>query len=227
MYWTAIIMGLAGSLHCAGMCSPLVLAATANGKGIRSRLVYNCGRILMYGILGAVLGSFGSLLPLDNFRHSITIALGIALLVLSIAGSNSIRVPLVHTHLSQVMIWFKGVFASVLKRRSMGATFLLGFLNGILPCGLTFAALVVAFSFGTWQSAAFMMVFGLGTLPVMVGFTSGLNYLMRRFNFSLARMASVLLFVSGSLLITRAFVQHHEETPLSHKHELVDIVLCR
>jgi uncharacterized protein len=220
-------MGLAGSLHCAGMCSPLVLAATANGKGIRSRLVYNSGRILMYGILGAVLGSFGSLLPLDNFRNSITVALGLLLLILSIAGSNNIRVPFVHAHLSHILIWFKAIFASVLKQRTMRATFLLGFLNGILPCGLTFTALIVAFSFGMWQSASFMMVFGLGTLPVMVGFTSGLNYLMKRFNFSLARTASLLLFVSGCVLISRAFVHHHDEAALSHKHELVDVVLCR
>jgi sulfite exporter TauE/SafE len=227
MYWTAIVMGFAGSLHCAGMCSPLVLAATANGKGIRSRLVYNCGRILMYGVLGAILGSFGSFLPLDNFRNVLTVALGLALVILSIAGSNHVRVPLIHSKLSQLLIWFKGIFASVLKRRSTGSTFFLGFLNGILPCGLTFAALMVGFSFGTWQSATFMMIFGLGTLPVMVGFSSGLHYLVKRFNFSLARMASLLLFVSGCLLITRAFVDHHDDPSLSHKHELVEIVLCR
>lgn len=227
MYWTALIMGLAGSLHCAGMCSPLVLAATANGKGMRSRLIYNFGRILMYALLGATLGTFGSFLPLDNFRNVLTIALGIALLVLSVAGSYNVRVPLVQSQLSRVLIWFKRIFASVLSRRSAGATFLLGFLNGILPCGLTFAALMVAFSFGIWQSATFMMVFGLGTFPVMVGFVGGLHYLVKRFNFSLARMSSLLLFVSGCLLITRVFVQHHEVAPSSHKHELVDVVLCR
>lgn len=228
MYWTALIMGLAGSFHCAGMCSPLVLAATANGKAMRNRLVYNTGRILMYGILGAIVGALGSLLPIDQFRNAFAIVLGVMLVLLSMIGLKSVRVPLVHTVLSKILVKFKALFASALKQRSTSSIFLLGFLNGILPCGLTFAALVVALTFGAWQSAAFMIAFGIGTLPVMIGLTAGLNYLIRHFNFSLARMASVLLFVSGCLLITRALVQHETHTSsLSHKHELVDIVLCR
>jgi sulfite exporter TauE/SafE len=226
MYWTALIMGLAGSLHCAGMCSPLVLAATGNGKAMRNRLIYNTGRILMYGLLGILIGAAGSWLPFDQFRNGLTISIGMVLIVLSLAGAT-IKIPFAQRFLSRVLIYFKGMFASVLKERSTKATFLLGFLNGILPCGLTFAALMVALTFGTWQSGVFMIVFGVGTLPVMVGLTSGIGYLIKRFNFSLPRMVSVLLFVSGCLMITRGVVNHGSHAVTSHKHELVDVVLCR
>ena len=227
MFWTALIMGLTGSLHCASMCSPLVLAATTNGKGMRDRAIYNAGRITMYSLLGAVLGMIGTWIPFDTFRSGVTISLGITLVVLSIAGISTVRIPVIHALLSRALIWFKQIFASLLKQRSPKTIFLLGFLNGILPCGLTFAALMVALTLGTWQSAAFMIVFGVGTLPVMLGLASGLNYLIKRFNFSLSSMASILLFVSGCLLITRAFVQHENHVGPSHKHEMVDIVLCR
>ncbi|MGC3943029.1 MAG: sulfite exporter TauE/SafE family protein [Chryseolinea sp.] len=226
MYWTALIMGLAGSLHCAGMCSPLVLAATGNGKAMRNRFIYNSGRILMYGTLGALMGTAGSWLPFDQFRNGFTVIVGLVLIVLAIAGAT-LKIPFAQKLLSRMLVYFKKVFASVLKERSAKATFLLGFLNGILPCGLTFAALMVALTFGTWQSALFMIVFGIGTLPVMVGLTSGLNYLIKRFNFSLPRMVSVLLFVSGCLMISRGFVQHEAHSIPTHKHELVDVVLCR
>lgn len=219
-------MGFAGSLHCAGMCSPLVLAATGNVNAMRNRFIYNSGRILMYGILGAIIGAAGSLLPFDQFRNGLTILLGILLIVLSIAGVT-LKFPFGQKLLSRVMIYFKGMFATVLKERSVRATFLLGFLNGILPCGLTFAALMVASVSGTWQSGLFMITFGIGTLPVMIGLTSGVNYVVRRFNFSLPRMVSVLLFVSGCLMITRGILNHESHAINSHKHELVDVVFCR
>lgn len=227
VYLTALIMGITGSLHCAGMCSPLVLAATSNGKAIQNRLIYNSGRILMYALLGGIMGSLGSLLPFENLRNGLAISLGVALLVLSVTGWVNTRIPIVSSLMSKVLLWFKRVFAGVLRQRSRRATFLLGFLNGILPCGLTFAALIVALALGTWKSAAFMIVFGLGTLPVMVGFTGWLHYLTKRFNFSVVRMASVLLFISGCLLITRVFVHQHDQVSATHKHELVDVVLCR
>lgn len=226
MIWTALIMGMAGSLHCAGMCSPLVMAATANGKAMRNRAIYNTGRILMYGFIGLIFGALGSLVPIANFQNGLAISLGVMLLILSLAGITSVQIPFVHPLLSRVVTWFKSVFSSVLQQRSVRATFLLGALNGILPCGLTFAALLVALTFGNWHSALFMILFGLGTLPVMLGFTSGLHYLIKHFNFSLARVASILLFISGCLLISRAFVHHHAPAP-SHKHEMVDVVLCR
>jgi sulfite exporter TauE/SafE len=52
--WTAIVLGLAGSLHCAGMCSPLAMAVTARKPFMLHKVVYNTGRVLIYGLLGVV-----------------------------------------------------------------------------------------------------------------------------------------------------------------------------
>lgn len=220
-------MGLTGSLHCAGMCSPLLLAATSNGRAMRNRAIYNLGRILMYGLLGLLFGSVGSLLNFDPLRNGLTILLGLALLIMSWTGMRSVSIPFVHPLLSRILLWFKKVFASVLRQPSVTGTLILGFLNGILPCGLTFGALLVGLTLGPLKAAVFMVSFGMGTLPVMIGFTGWLQHIIRRFHFSPARLASVLLFISGCLLITRGIIQHNHDTTTSQESGFVDIVLCR
>src|SRR5947209_7714986 len=64
--WTAFILGLAGSLHCAGMCGPLALALPAAGKGpwgfVLGRAAYNLGRIITYCALGILFGLIGKTL---------------------------------------------------------------------------------------------------------------------------------------------------------------------
>ena len=68
MLWTAFILGLFGSLHCAGMCGPLALALPATGGNpvgyFLGRLAYNCGRIMTYCVLGFVFGLIGKSLVL-------------------------------------------------------------------------------------------------------------------------------------------------------------------
>lgn len=220
-------MGITGSMHCAAMCSPLALAATANGKAMRNRTIYNAGRIFAYAVLGFFLGALGSMIPFNLFRSVLTATLGISLLVLACLGMTSVRVPIIHPLLSKAVVSLKRIFSVVLQRRSPSAMFLLGMLNGILPCGLTFAALLVGLSLGPWNAAAFMVVFGLGTLPVMLGFTGGLHYVVNRFHVSLPKMTAILLFVSGCLLLTRVVGHQHDEKAMTHDHSLVDTVLCR
>jgi len=179
---------------------------------------------MMYGILGLLSGSVGSIVLFNQFRDILTIALGVVLLGLSLLGITNIQLPFIYPVLSKALLWFKRIFASTLAQRTSSSVFLLGFLNGILPCGLTFAALLVGFSLGTWQGAAFMITFGLGTLPVMVGFVGGLFQIIKRLNLSLTRMASILLFVSGCLLVARVFVSKHEHTSTQ---ATIEPVICR
>src|SRR6187402_1561496 len=91
MLTTALILGFAGSLHCAGMCSPLAFAVT-NKSGIANKILYNVGRIFMYCLLGAIVSTIGVVLPV-YVQYAISITLGVALLIIGITGSN-FRIPL-------------------------------------------------------------------------------------------------------------------------------------
>src|SRR4051812_11198254 len=84
-FWTALILGLVGSVHCAGMCGPLALALPHTGTSTISfatgRFAYNLGRVTTYCLLGIVFGLLGKTLLLAGIQRWVSIALGVALLI--------------------------------------------------------------------------------------------------------------------------------------------------
>ena len=82
---SAFIMGLAGSLHCIGMCGPLALSLPVSHKNDLSRitggLIYNSGRIMSYASLGLIFGSLGNLIIATKWQNGLSIALGIVIML--------------------------------------------------------------------------------------------------------------------------------------------------
>jgi uncharacterized protein len=228
MFFTALIMGIAGSLHCAGMCSPLAMTVTnLNSSVVFNRVFYNLGRITMYGLLGAIVSSVGYIFPIDKFQNLLSLLLGLTLIVLAIVGITGLRIPF----LAPVLVKFTGLlkktFARFLHDKNPGSLLLLGSLNGLLPCGLTFLALSFCITLTTpVEGFAYMFVFGVGTLPVMLGLVSIVDWIKNKMKWNIQHLTTGLMLLSGILLIVRVFLIH---TTVSHNHEqgLVDIVLCR
>ena len=168
--WTAFLLGLLGSLHCAGMCGPLVLAlpGTAGGRAswLVGRLAYNAGRIATYTVLGAGFGLIGHTVTIAGWQRWLSLGAGLTLLIALIASSRfALGAPAIAT-----VGWLKSAFAALLRRRSHAALIGLGALNGFLPCGLVYAATAGAVvSTRVIDGAFYMFVFGLGTLPMMLG----------------------------------------------------------
>src|SRR5918993_1720754 len=174
MFWTAIILGFAGSLHCMGMCSPLAMSITTMSSNvIASRLLYNAGRIFTYGILGSVIASLGLSFPLVQYQSVLSILLGISLLVIAFSGMPAMKVPVVRQFLGRLSALLRELFSKLIQRKGHLSTFTLGTLNGLLPCGLSFLALTYCLTLrGPLEAFLFMGAFGVGTLPVMLGFTA-------------------------------------------------------
>src|SRR3954466_9482086 len=90
--WTAFLLGLAGSLHCAGMCGPLLCALPVVGQGRASfyagRFLYNLGRIGMYGLLGLVFGALGKTLSIAGLQRWLSLAAGCAVLIGLLASAK-------------------------------------------------------------------------------------------------------------------------------------------
>lgn len=227
MWVTALIMGLAGSLHCVGMCSPLAMAV-ANSHSVVStnRMVYNAGRILTYGALGTIVASLGFIIPIFKFQNLVSIVLGIALLLVGI-GTLKTNIPLLSAFVGRQTTKLKILFSKFLLRKNVGSVLLLGSLNGLLPCGLVYIALTYCLTLQSpWEGFGFMAFFGTGTLPVMLGLTGFIQQLVKRFNLSLKHVTSGMMILAGILLIARVFIVH-----LPHKTSLqegvIDIVLCK
>jgi len=114
MWLTALIMGLAGSLHCAGMCSPLAMTITSmNSPAISNRLLYNAGRILTYGLLGASVASMGLILPLPKFQNILSITLGIILITMGVTGISGLRIPLLTISIIKFTNLIKNIFGFI------------------------------------------------------------------------------------------------------------------
>lgn len=169
-YALAFALGLLGSLHCAAMCGPLMLALPVPPGGpmrfTLGRIVYQLGRVTTYALLGVVAGFIGKSIFLAGIQRGLSITLGVAILLgFLISKKISISVPVV-----RLVGKLKAAMSAQLRQRSIRALALLGMLNGLLPCGLVYVAMAGAISRRTiFDGVLYMAVFGLGTLPTMLG----------------------------------------------------------
>jgi uncharacterized protein len=201
---SGLLLGLVGSLHCAGMCGPLLLALPGSGRlscgFFTGRLAYNLGRILTYCSLGVVFGLLGRSLALAGVQRWVSIALGIALLL----GLFSSRKLAVWGPLIILVGRLKHRMGNLLRERSFSSLLTLGLLNGLLPCGLVYVACAGAVASGGFYSGIeYMAGFGLGTSPMMLGIGLSGRLVPLKLRLQLRKAIPVSVFVLGSLLILR------------------------
>jgi uncharacterized protein len=168
-YGIAFALGLLGSLHCAAMCGPLMLALPVPPGGsarfVAGRFTYQLGRIATYCLLGIVAGLVGKSLFLAGIQRWLSIALGLAVLAgFLISKRVAVSAPVI-----RLVAKLKFAMSAQLQQRSFRSLALLGMLNGLLPCGLVYVAMAGAVAQGSiLTGAGYMAIFGLGTLPMML-----------------------------------------------------------
>jgi len=204
MYWSAFILGLLGSLHCAGMCGPLAVAlANANSSAgvLISRILYNLGRVVTYSLIGIVLGTVGKGISLAGWQQAFSILIGLLIMSYLLLGSKWIPANPFNT--GQLNSWLKKMLGKYLGRAGFGSSFLTGLLNGLLPCGLVYIALAGAVAAGdVFSGMSYMFVFGMGTFPMMLMISlSGKYFKPLWFNYH--RVLSIFLWILALLFILR------------------------
>ncbi len=205
--WTAFTLGLFGSLHCLGMCGPIAmtLPLTAREKQsvVLQSLMYNLGRVGSYTLLGLAMGLMGWGILIAGYQKSISIILGVVLVLsafFTVSLENGLlRIPALRHWYNTV----KNKLSSLLNSKANGSAFQVGLANGLLPCGMVYIALAGALtSGGTMQGTFYMTLFGLGTLPMMMGvmLVSRFN---RQFFLKLRKFIPLVMLIFGLLLIKR------------------------
>lgn len=169
MLYLAFITGLVGSLHCIGMCGPLAMAVPVPaGKRTAGIVLYNIGRTLSYMLLGLIFSTLGATLELSGFQQYFAVGLGLILLLFAFAPWAGKKLEK-HLYASAMLHRIRQMISAQFKQKTYRSTFLVGALNGFLPCAMVYLAIAGAITTGKpLAGMLYMAVFSLGTLPAMV-----------------------------------------------------------
>ena len=228
--WTAFTIGLFGSLHCVGMCGPIALAVGAGSGRKASRignmLLYNFGKTLTYALLGGVIGLLGKGIFLAGFQKTLSIATGVLLLTIALFSINVETKLLKIPALNALVFRLKTQLGRLLQNHARPTAFAVGALNGLLPCGLVYLAIVGALgTVGVISGMAYMALFGLGTMPLLLltglaGNWAGLR--ARRF----LRKASPVFLVLFALLFLFRGLNFHVPRDFFFWEKMSDVPMC-
>lgn len=225
---SGLLLGLAGSVHCVGMCGPILLAVNRSAAGptaLARMLAYHGARVFIYGMLGAAAGFTGHAAATAGLGRAIAVATGALLVVGSLGAVGGKWIRPLTTAGSLLALRAATAAVALTRRRPVSGHAILGLANGLLPCGLLYAAVATSLALGTVvRSVVFMFGFGLGTVPALLVLTISAASIpvpwRRRFRLA----APVVMIVAGSLLIARGVMpvesagHHHETTMLTRGH---------
>ncbi len=205
--WAAFGLGLLGSLHCVGMCGPITLALPFNkgnlGLHVTGNVFYQLGRVVTYGIIGLLFGTIGRGFSLAGIQQPVSIVLG-ALMIAAIVLPKVINLHRTPGFLQKAIVGLKKQMGSFLQRRGLGALFVTGLLNGFLPCGLVYMALLGALGIGSpLESAGFMIFFGLGTFPMMFAIAFTGNFISVKWRSLFNKAVPYVVVMLGLVFILR------------------------
>ena len=175
--WSVLIagftLGLAGSLHCVGMCGPLSLALPTWQLSTTAKLIsivlYQTGRIITYSILGLIFGLAGRTIYVAGLQQWFSVVMGV--FILTMAALYFIQKHSIHfSFFRRFYIVLQKLIGGILKANAGPPGFLLlGMANGLLPCGMVYIALAATLSLTrVYQGVSFMALFGAGTAPAMI-----------------------------------------------------------
>lgn len=201
--WAAISIGLLGSLHCAGMCGPILATINQRKKAPFNFILHHSGRLLTYAMFGAVAGAFGATFSLMGLQQIFSVSIGI-LMVLSVLLFPFYKsLHRIESSMGRVSLKFSSlIHKGDLPKSIIGL--LMGAANGLLPCGLVYLALAgAANTFTPWDGAIFMAVFGFGTLPVLLLITQLSSKLTPDLRTKFRKLIPITILIMGVLLILR------------------------
>lgn len=198
------VIGLLTSVHCIAMCGGInltqsVASVQKKEKTLKTQLLYNTGRVISYTLIGGIVGAFGSVLSFNGFMKGIVAVIaGILMLIMALRmlgvfkSLRKLRLPIP----KKLAVGY----AKLIRGRS---SFFVGLLNGLMPCGPLQSMQLYALSTGSFLTGALsMLLFSLGTVPLMFGFGFLSGKLNVRYTKQLLTVSAVLIFIMGLSMLT-------------------------
>lgn len=172
MLYTALLFGLISSFHCVGMCGPIAMMLPVDHHNATRKALqvgtYHFGRLTAYGTIGLIFGALGKGFFLAGMQQQLSIAIGILMIVFIIIPERKLAQYNFSKPIYKVISKVKTALGKQFKNKSYSSLFTIGLLNGFLPCGMVYVALFGAIAMQSVTYGVFyMLLFGLGTLPLM------------------------------------------------------------
>ncbi len=201
-YIVIFIVGLLTSIHCVGMCGGIMISQSISKnsinkfEAIKPALLYNLGRVISYTVLGGIVGTVGSVFSL-NLRTQAAIQI-IAALFMIIMGLNMSGFSLFR----KINLKLPWSYCSLKKKPK--TPLVVGILNGLMPCGPLQTMQLYALSTGSaFKGALSMLIFALGTVPLMLIFGAASGMLSKGYTKSLLKLSGIFILILGLIMGNR------------------------
>lgn len=219
---TTAFLGSVG--HCIGMCGGIVVAYSSTKIDPKSsyitqtasHLAYNFGRVTTYTILGGMFGFLGSVLAFSPTTKGVLFLItGLLMILAGLSLIGNLKFLNSAEWSVSKYAWYQNTFRKLISSKTYGSFYLLGMLNGIIPCGLVYSFAIFAASTATpWGGALVMATFGLATIPALF-FLGVITKFLQKGNLrgTMMTLASVLVIVYGVFTLYKGynFVAHPDE----------------
>jgi sulfite exporter TauE/SafE/plastocyanin domain-containing protein/copper chaperone CopZ len=206
-YAVLFVVGILTSIHCVGMCGGIMLTQSLSKNSIvdekKSKfktllpsILYNAGRVTSYTIIGGIVGALGSVLSLSlNIKAGLQITSGLFMIMmgLNMTGFSLFR-----------KFNIKLPWSSCKLKKKPRTPFLVGFLNGLMPCGPLQTMQLYALGTGSAVTGAIsMFLFSLGTVPLMLVFGAISGFLSKGYTKQLLKFSGILVIILGLIMGNR------------------------
>ena len=208
MLYTAFIFGLISSLHCIGMCGPIAMMLPVDRNNPTKKatqiLTYHFGRLTAYGTIGLVFGLLGKGFFMAGIQQQLSIFIGVCMIVIILIPERMFARYNFSKPVCKTISKIKQQLGSQFANKSYKSLFTIGLLNGFLPCGMVYVALFGAIAM---QSATlgilYMVLFGLGTVPMMSFVVYVQSYLTLNFRNKIQKIIPYVGVFIGVLFVLR------------------------
>lgn len=208
MLYTAFLFGLISSFHCVGMCGPIAMMLPVDRTNATKKttqiITYHLGRLSAYATIGLIFGLVGRGLFLAGFQQKLSIFIGIAMILVILIPEKIFAKYNFSKPAFRLISKIKAALGSQFKNKSYKSLFTIGLLNGFLPCGMVYVALFGAIAM---QNEAFgvlyMILFGLGTVPLMSSVVYINSFLTVRVRNKIQKVIPYIGVIIGVLFILR------------------------